>query len=141
MASSNFGDLLSVSTLRLSDGGAEISAFHAAAKLVFVTGGTSKLSVVDLSDPTKPVLKELLPLSGPANSVAVSSTGLVAVAVEGNGAERYTKGAVAFFKVSGSGATAAITAVGEVAVGVIPDSLTFTADGSKLVVVNEGEPN
>ncbi|MFW6732495.1 MAG: choice-of-anchor I domain-containing protein, partial [Synechococcus sp.] len=130
-----------LSSIRLNDGGAEISAFHALSKLVFTIGGASKLSVVDLTDPTKPVLKETITLSGPANSVAVSSTGLVAVAVEGNGAERYTKGAVAFFQVSGSGAAATITAAGEVAVGLVPDSIAFTPDSSKLVVANEGEPN
>ncbi|NDG73957.1 MAG: hypothetical protein EBX49_01150, partial [Synechococcaceae bacterium WB8_1B_136] len=141
MTSSNFVDLANLGVLRLADGGAEISAYHQTGKLVFVIGGTNKASVVDLSDPAKPALKQLLELSGPANSVAVSSSGLVAIAVEGNGAERYTKGAVAFFKVSGSGAAAVITAAGEVAVGVVPDSLAFTPDGTKLVVANEGEPN
>ena len=135
-----FADLSSLSTLRL-DGGAEISAYHHSAKLVFSIGGAAKLSVVDLSDPSKPTLKEVVDLSGPTNSVAVSSTGLVAVAVEGAGAARYTEGKVAFFKVSGIGADATVTAAGSVAVGVVPDSIAFTPDGSKLVVANEGEPN
>ncbi|NBQ92006.1 MAG: hypothetical protein EBT96_11585 [Betaproteobacteria bacterium] len=140
MTSSNFVDLPSLGKLNLA-GGAEISAYHKNSKLVFVVGGSNKFSVVDLSNPALPVLKEELALSGTANSVAVSSTGLVAIAVEGVGEERYTKGNVAFFKVSGSGSSAVITAAGEVAVGVVPDSLAFSPDGTKLVVVNEGEPN
>lgn len=141
MSSSSPVTLTTLGTLRLSDGGSEISAFHAAGKLVLTIGGANKLSVIDLSNPSTPSLLRTIDLSGPANSVAVNSAGLVAVAVEGNGTERYTKGSVAFFKVTGSGSTATITAAGEVAVGVVPDSIAFSPDGTKLVVANEGEPN
>ncbi|MEN9877351.1 MAG: hypothetical protein RLZZ158_390, partial [Cyanobacteriota bacterium] len=137
---SSFGKFASLSTLSLV-GGAEISAFHAPAKLLFTIGGSDQLSVVDLSDPSKPVLVTGLTLAGVGNSVAVSSSGLVAVAVEGVGPARYTDGKVAFFKVSGVGGAATITAAGSVAVGIVPDSLAFSPDGSKLVVANEGEPN
>ena len=97
MTSSSPVTLTTLGTLRLSDGGSEISAFHAAGKLVLTIGGANKLSVIDLSNPSTPSLLRTIDLSGPANSVAVSSAGLVAVAVEGNGTERYTKGSVAFF--------------------------------------------
>ncbi|MCF8133847.1 MAG: hypothetical protein K9J72_12090, partial [Synechococcus sp. Tobar2m-G35] len=127
--------------MRLNEGGAEISAFHAASKLLLTIGGTSTLSVVDLGDPSLPVLKESVTLDGVANSVAVSSTGLVAVALEGSGNARYTAGKVAFYKVEGSGSAATVTALGSVAVGAVPDSIAFTPDGSRLVVACEGEPN
>ena len=67
MSSSNYVDLQGLSTLLLSEGGAEISAYHSSARLIFVIGGSNKLSVVDLSNPSSPILKELLTLSGPAN--------------------------------------------------------------------------
>jgi len=133
--------LSSTGILRLSEGGAEISAFHPASKLLLTIGGTVKMSVVDLGDPSLPVLKESVTLDGVANSVAVSSTGLVAVALEGSGSARYTAGKVAFYKVEGSGSAASVTALGSVAVGAVPDSIAFTPDGSRLVVACEGEPN
>ena len=127
--------------LRLSEGGAEISAFHTASKLLLTIGGTAKLSVVDLSTPATPVLKEIVGLDGVANSVAVTSTGLVAVALEGSGSARYTAGKVAFFRIEGVGSAATVSSVGSVTVGAVPDSIAFTPDGSKLVVACEGEPN
>ena len=133
--------LSSTGILRLSDGGAEISAFHAPSKLLLTIGGSSKLSVVDLSDPSVPALKETLGLDGVANSVAVSSTGLVAVALEGTGSARYSSGKVSFFKVDGVGSAATVSGLGSVSVGSVPDSIAFTPDGTRLVVACEGEPN
>ena len=133
--------LSSTGILRLSDGGAEISAFHAASKLLLTIGGTANLSVVDLSTPATPVLKQTVGLDGVANSVAVASTGLVAVALEGTGSARYTAGKVAFFRIEGVGSAATVSSVGSVTVGAVPDSIAFTPDGSKLVVACEGEPN
>lgn len=130
-----------LSTIRLNESGAEISAYHTNSKLIFSIGGSDKLSVVDISNPFAPVLKEIIPLSGIGNSVAVSSTGLVAVAVEGFGADRYVNGRVNFFNVTGSEANATISLVGSVVVGTVPDSIAFSPDGSKLIVANEGEPN
>ena len=141
MTGSYLGNITSLSTLSLT--GAEISAFHPGAKLLFTIGGNSTLSVVDLSYPNKPIQLTTLTqtLAGNGNSVAVSSSGLVAVAVEGAGTARYTEGKVAFFKVTGVGSAATVTAAGSVAVGIVPDSIAFTPDGTKLVVANEGEPN
>ena len=137
---SPFGKFNSVSTLSLA-GGAEISAYHLASNVLLTIGGSDKLSVVDLSNPSKPVLLTSLTLAGIGNSVAVSSTGLVAVAVEGAGTARYTEGKVFFYKVSGVGSAATVTTAGSVAVGIVPDSVAFSPDGSKLLVANEGEPN
>ena len=133
--------LNSLSALRLSAGGAEISAYHNTAKLIFSIGGADKLSVVDLTNPFAPALKEVISLNGNTNSVAINKDGLVAVAIEGLGTARYEQGRVNFYTVSGSGSTATITAAGSVLVGVVPDSIAFSPDGSKLIVANEGEPN
>ncbi|NDD21806.1 MAG: hypothetical protein EB094_07470, partial [Synechococcaceae bacterium WBA_3_309] len=133
--------LNSLSTLRLSAGGAEISSYHSSAKLIFSIGGTDKLSVVDLTNPFAPALKEVISLNGNANSVAINSNGLIAVALEGSGTARYEPGRVNFYTVSGTGNSAIITAAGSVVVGVVPDSIAFSPDGSKLIVANEGEPN
>ncbi|MCX5947976.1 MAG: hypothetical protein NTY67_07280 [Cyanobacteria bacterium] len=103
----------SLSTLSLV-GGAEISAFHAAAKLLFTIGGSEQLSVVDFSNPSIPVLLTTKTLAGVGNSVAVSSSGLVAVAVEGAGAARYTDGKVFFFQVAGVGSAATVAPAGSV---------------------------
>lgn len=69
---------------------------------------------------------------GPANSVAVRN-GLVAVAVEAR--PKTDPGWVAFL----DAATLAPRRV--VRVGALPDMVTFTPDGSRAVVANEGEPN
>ena len=78
---------------------------------------------------------------GNTNSVAVNKNGLVAVALEGEGEGKYAPGKINFFTVSGTGSSAKITAAGSVVVGVLPDSIAFTPDGTKLIVANEGEPN
>ena len=62
----------SLSTLRLSVGGAEISSYHSSAKLIFSIGGADKLSVVDLTNPFAPALKEIISLNGNTNSVAIN---------------------------------------------------------------------
>jgi len=69
---------------------------------------------------------------GGANSIAVSGN-LVAVAVEAN--PKTDSGWVLLLN---AGTLAYVSAVN---VGSLPDMLTFTPDGSKLLVANEGEPN
>ncbi len=66
---------------------------------------------------------------GGANSVTASG-GLVAAAVEAS--ESDANGAVAFFMADGTFVTA-------VEVGVLPDAVAFSADGSTLISSNEGE--
>jgi hypothetical protein len=74
---------------------------------------------------------DVTPWGAVANSVAVSN-GLVAVAVEAE--ERQSPGRVVFFNLAGE-------PLGDVAVGALPDMLTFTPDGRTVVVANEGEPD
>ena len=137
--------LLSVGTYKqpnprkaFDEGAAEITAYDAASKQLFVVNGFDDeqlgegIDVLDLSDPSKPKLKFKISIkSGSPNSVTVKN-GLVAVAIEDDNPQ--DPGSVAFFKTDG-------TFLREVSVGSLPDMLTFTPDGSKVLVANEGEPN
>jgi hypothetical protein len=70
---------------------------------------------------------------GPINSVAVRH-GIAAFAIEALG-DRRNPGKVVFYD------TKTRLPQGEVEVGALPDMLTFTHDGRKLLVANEGTPN
>jgi hypothetical protein len=92
------------------------------------------LGIVSISNPAQPAevaIIDLSPFGGGPNSVAVKN-GLVAVAVEAS--IKTNPGSVLFFDANGS-------LLGQVAVGALPDMLTFTPDGKKILVANEGEPN
>lgn len=117
-------------------GAAEIPAYDADSKRVFlVNGAAATVDVVDLSDPVNPRRIGSLDLGstgGAANSVAIYQ-GLVAVAVEST--PKTNAGSVVFFRAADLSRLATVT------VGALPDMLTFTPDGSRVVVANEGEPN
>ena len=115
--------------------GAEISAFDPNSDRLFVVDGSANLQIFDLSDPSSPALIDTLDVSGlgvQANSVAINN-GVVAVAIE---ASIVTEpGTVAFY----DAATGAL--LDSASVGALPDMVTFTSDGSKVLVANEGEPD
>jgi DNA-binding beta-propeller fold protein YncE len=119
--------LAPIGVLPLVDG-AEISAYDAASRRLFVTG--ESLHIVDLADPQNPAEIGTVPVGG-TTSVAVSN-GLVAAAVPAD--PQTDPGKVVFLDVSG-------TVLKEVTVGALPDMITFTPDGQKLLVANEGEPD
>jgi hypothetical protein len=130
------------STIKLD--GAEISDFDPKSKRLFVTGevaGKPVLQVIDVADPTKPTKLTSIDLSSigtGVQSVAVrkgtgNTNSIIAVAVSANvGTDN---GKIAFFD------AVTLNKLSEVEVGALPDMITFTADGSKLLVANEGEPN
>jgi Ca2+-binding RTX toxin-like protein len=113
--------------------GAEIPAFDPLTQRTYVVAGTSTLEVLDSSNPANPTLFGTIDVSqfGIANSVAVKN-GIVAVAVESF--NKQAPGTVAFYDLDGNFLNA-------VTVGSLPDMLTFTPDGKKILVANEGEPN
>jgi hypothetical protein len=117
-------------------GAAEITAYDAASKRLFVVNGANgTLDVLDLSNPAAPTKVSTLSVStlgAAANSVAVHN-GLVAVAIEAS--PKTSPGKVAFYRASN------LVLLSSVTVGALPDMLVFTPDGSKLLVANEGEPN
>ncbi|MDX2305348.1 MAG: choice-of-anchor I family protein [Microscillaceae bacterium] len=116
------------------EGAAEIPAYDKGSKRLFFTNAqANNLVVLDLSNPANPTpidTIDLSPYGGGVNSVAVFE-GLVAVAVEAD--PNQNPGSVVFFDVNG-------TFIQSVTVGALPDMLTFTKDGSKVLVANEGEP-
>lgn len=112
---------------------AEIVAFDPGTDRLFVVNANEGVvDVLVLTDPTEPTKVDELVASGEINSVAVRD-GLVAVAVQADPAQQ--PGTVELFTADGE-------PVGEpIEVGALPDMLTFTPDGSKIVVANEGEPD
>ena len=117
-------------------GAAEITAYAARHKLLFVVNAqAATVDVLSLADPAGPTRVRTLDVTGIGlpNSVAVSGD-LVAVALE-DAANKQAPGKVAFFRATGS------TLLGTVPAGALPDMLTFTPDGKRLLVANEGEPN
>lgn len=117
-------------------GAAEITAFDAASKRLFVVNGANgTIDVLDLADPTTPrklATLSVAALGGVVNSVTTHD-GLVAVAIES--LPKTSPGTVAFYN------AADLKLLGSVKVGAQPDMLTFTPDGRHVVVANEGEPN
>lgn len=110
---------------------AEIVAYDRGTQRSFVVNALDgTVDVLDISDPTAPTLVGTLDTPG-ANSVAVRD-GLVAVAQQADPAT--ARGTVGLFGAAG------LRQRGSVRVGVLPDMITFTPDGSALVVANEGEP-
>ncbi|MFG0254960.1 MAG: choice-of-anchor I family protein, partial [Rhodopirellula sp. JB053] len=114
---------------------AEIVAHDPQTQRVFFTNAdANEIGVLDITDPSSPVALDPITFpsgTGGVNSVAVSG-GIVAVAVA---APVHTNpGSVLFYNVDGD-------LLGSVTVGALPDSLTFSPDGMKVVVAGEGEPD
>lgn len=118
------------------EGGAESITFDDTTARAYVTNAASdRIDVLDLSDPFAPVKVDEIDLStlpgyGEVNSVAASD-GIVAVAVQN--ADGGEAGLVALYDGEG-------TLIKALAVGVLPDQITFSPDGKLLLVANEGEP-
>ncbi|MEL7071005.1 MAG: choice-of-anchor I family protein [Cyanobacteria bacterium J06581_3] len=129
----------------VSETGAEILAFDNTRSLLYVVSGGTVLQVIDISDPTAPsevISFDIDDLGAPvagANSVAFKN-GLLAVALE---AEVQTDpGAVALVNLDAISSPDDIESATKVfVVGSLPDMVTFTPDGSKVLVANEGEPD
>jgi 2',3'-cyclic-nucleotide 2'-phosphodiesterase (5'-nucleotidase family) len=132
-----------------SSNGAEIPAFDPGTKRLFVVAG-AVVEVLDLADPTNPVKIEDLALnfdgipsgfSPVPNSVTVGkagtpSAGIVAVSLAiRDDFNNQEAGQVQFFDAT----TGAF--LGKVLVGFLPDMVTFSPDGTKILTANEGEPN
>ncbi|MGB3760014.1 MAG: esterase-like activity of phytase family protein [Rivularia sp. (in: cyanobacteria)] len=116
-----------------SEDGAEIVAYDSTTQRLFVTTGDT-VEIIDISNPTNPTKFgeiDITTIGGGSNSVAVKN-GIVAVAVEAD--TKQDNGVVAFYNADG-------VFQNSVTVGALPDMLTFTADGNKVIVANEGEPN
>ena len=119
-------------------GAAEISAYDEVSKKLFTVNnsGTNKIDVIDLSNPSTPVLLasiDLVAYNGAANSVATYN-GKLAVAMEST-VSKQDSGKVLVFD------TTIYSLIKQIAVGALPDMITFSADGKFILTANEGEPN
>lgn len=118
----------------IDESAAEIVAYDARSRRLFVTNANDQsVDVLSIRNPRNPTKLFSIDLTsyGEPNSVAVSR-GIVAVAVAAD--EVGVAGQVVFFNRRGQFLNA-------LEAGFLPDMLTFSPDGSKLVVANEGEPN
>ncbi|CCI02611.1 choice-of-anchor I family protein [Microcystis aeruginosa] len=112
--------------------GAEIPAYDPASRKLFVIGPNNRLDIADISNPASPIRLPSIDLSSygaGVNSVAIKN-GIVALAMEANPITN--NGSVVFFNTNG-------VFQSQVTVGALPDMLTFTPDGNRVLVANEGE--
>lgn len=142
-------------------GAAEITQYHSASKRIFVVNGAAnRVEILDASGIKSTALTDAItantltstPLAMPAtvtvknaggvdetltlgfaNSIAISGN-LLAVAAENK--VKSSAGAVLFYDIS----AATPVFVKAVKAGALPDMVTFTPDGSLLLVANEAEP-
>ncbi|WP_229510756.1 MULTISPECIES: choice-of-anchor I family protein [unclassified Massilia] len=118
----------------------EIPAYDALTRRLFVVNGsgTGTVEVWNIADPRNPVQVGTLRTEsfganlGSVNSVAVRN-GIVALAIQAN--PKTANGSVVFVN------AADLSTLSQVQVGALPDMLTFTPNGSHVIVANEGEPN
>ena len=124
-----------------NESAAEIVAFHAATKRLFVVNAQAgAIDVLSTANPAAPIKVGTLeassiagiPDGAVANSIAVRPDGLLVVAVESP--DKVSNGWLAFFNAS------TLAGIGSVQVGALPDMVTLTKDGTRAVVANEGEP-
>lgn len=121
-----------------AESAAEIPAYDAASKRLFVVNAQKGLvDVLDASKPEQPV--QIAELSArdyladsEVNSVAVQN-GIVAIAVQAK--NKTDAGLVVFFNAKD------LSFMSKVAVGSLPDMLTFSPNGKTVLVANEAEPN
>jgi hypothetical protein len=102
-------------------------------RLFVVNAANATVDVLDIEDPSDPTLEfaiDATEYGAVVNSVDVRKD-VVAAAVEADPSQE--PGSVVFFDTDGE-------FLSEVKVGALPDMLTFTPDGTKVVVANEGEP-
>jgi DNA-binding beta-propeller fold protein YncE len=122
-------------------GGSEIVTYDSLTGRLFAVNAAARVvDVLDISDPAAIDLVESIDVTtadplrqlGPANSVAVHA-GYLAVAIEAD--PKTDPGIVAFYD------TETLELLTTVEVGALPDMLTFTPDGKKVLVANEAEPD
>ncbi len=123
--------------MSLSLEGAEIPAFDATTQQLYVTS-ESGLQVIDLRDPSRARILKNVDFTKPPfsftndiSSVAVKNGRVAVVAASKS---RHEPGKLFLLD-----ARQELTA--EALVGVQPDMVTFTHDGSRILVANEGEPS
>ncbi len=122
-----------------NDDAAEIPTYDAKTERAFVVDANeSSVDALDISDPSTPTLidsirtKDAWEKVGPVNSAAARG-GLLAVAVAAD--PETQPGRILFYS------TSDLSLLRSIPVGRLPDMVTFTPDGRKVLAACEGEPN
>lgn len=102
-------------------------------RLFTISSVTKKLDIINFSNPTNLSLVNSIDMTpyGGITSVAVKN-GIVAIASPN--ANEQLNGSVVFFDTNG-------IFLKQVTVGALPDMITFTPDGNKVMTANEGQPS
>ena len=118
------------------DAACEISAYNAATKRLFTTNAASySIDIFDINNPATPTKIGGVDVSnygGGVNSVVNLGNDYFAAAIEDT--VKQDSGKVVFFDTDG-------TYITHVMAGALPDMITVSPDGQKILVANEGEPN
>jgi len=112
----------------------EVLAYDRISKRMFVSSSIqNRFDIINYSNPTNPTTITGVDMTpyGKITSLAVKA-GLLAVASP-NPSDQLP-GKVVFFDTLGN-------FISQVEVGALPDMITFTPDGNRLLVANEGQPN
>jgi DNA-binding beta-propeller fold protein YncE len=114
----------------------EIVSYDSTTACIFITNAASKsIDIVNIIHPSIPTLinqVDISPYGGGVNSVVHLKNGYFAAAIEDS--IKQNTGKIVFFESNGK-------YVNQVEVGALPDMVTVTPDGKKILVANEGEPN
>ncbi|MGH1519163.1 choice-of-anchor I family protein [Chryseobacterium sp. JK1] len=102
-------------------------------RLFTISSLTDVFDIIDFSNPTTPSVIKTVNMAayGGITSIAVKN-GIIAAASPN--ANPQQNGSVVFFDINGN-------FLKQVTVGALPDMVTFSPDGTKVVTANEGEPN
>ena len=102
-------------------------------KLFTISSLTDVFDIIDFSNPNTPAVTKTVNMApyGGITSIAVKN-GILAVSSPN--ANPQQNGSVIFFDINGN-------FLKQVTVGALPDMITFTPDGTKVITANEGEPN
>ena len=114
---------------------AEIVAHDPVSQRLFIANSVAgKIDIVNFKNPSAATLITSIlvtPTYGNINSIAVRN-GIVAAAIENLVPEQ--PGKIVFFDTTGA-------FISQVTAGAMPDMITFSNDGTKVLTANEGQPN
>ncbi|CAH0221539.1 choice-of-anchor I family protein [Chryseobacterium sp. Bi04] len=102
-------------------------------RLFTISSITDVFDIIDFSNPSTPSVIKTVNMApyGGITSIAVKN-GIIAAASPNTNPQQ--NGSVVFFDNNGN-------FLKQVTVGALPDMITFTPDGTKVITANEGEPN
>lgn len=102
-------------------------------RLFTISSITDVFDIINFSNPNTPTVVNTINMApyGGITSIAVKNGIIAAASPNGNPQQN---GSVVFFDINGN-------FLKQVTVGALPDMVTFSPDGTKVITANEGEPN